>query len=98
DPDRAALRRKMDAPRHVLEDDSIDLDAAVIQWHQAGDGAQEGGLTRAVRPQQGNDLAGGGRDRDVEIECAEPYRDLRLQHHNARTQRSPTAARTGTET
>src|SRR6267143_1081281 len=65
DADRAALRWEMDAPRHVLERDRIELDASSVQRDETGDRPEECGLAGPVRPEHCHDLAGRGCDGDI---------------------------------
>ena len=61
----------------VVEDGAVELDAAVVERLEAGDGAQRGGLAGTVGPEQRDDLAVADVEGDVELEVAELHRMAR---------------------
>ena len=61
----AELRAR--ARLHPLQILPLEADHAVHRADEAGDGAERRRLARAVRPEQGDDLAG----RDVEVDVAD---------------------------
>ncbi|GAA3223590.1 hypothetical protein GCM10020256_31870 [Streptomyces thermocoprophilus] len=97
DPDGPLLRRG------VLEPGAVEPQMPAAERDQPGEGTQRGGLPGAVRPEQRDDLAGRGGQRDVQPEAAALHDEPGVESfvrggHEAVIQRSRRAARTATDT
>jgi hypothetical protein len=93
-----ALDGDADAGGGVLQHLAVDLDPTAVEGHEAGDGAQEGGLARAVGPHHGHHLPVGDLQADVEVESAQAQVDVGAQGHGVPSQRSRSRTRTARET
>ena len=83
DGDRPLLGPHERVGGRVVERLAVELDAPVVDRQQSGEAAEQGGLARAVRSEDGDGLPALGGEVDVEVEAAEGADDAGLEGHAA---------------
>ena len=99
DADRTLLGRHEDARHRIVDERTVDGDAAIVDRDQPSQGSQNGRLAGTVRAEDGQRLAPRDAEIDVEVERADAELDVRLEAQRlSPSQRSRSPTRTANET
>src|ERR1019366_3483424 len=97
EPDRAPFGRHPRSACRVVENDAVEGDVTVVDRDESRQRGEQGGLPRAVRPQEDHRLTGADAELDVEVQHAAADAHVGVEAHT-RSQRSRSVASTTMDT